>query len=41
MGHKDNMHLLFGNTLVRFSENDGLAMGHQHCPLHLTGHVDT
>lgn len=40
-GHQDNMHLLFGNRWVRFSENAGLAVGHQCCPLHLTGHVDT
>ena len=40
-GHQDNMHLLSGNTLARFSENAGLAVGHQRCPLHLTGHVDT
>jgi hypothetical protein len=41
MGHQDHMHLLFRNTLGKFSENAGLAMDQQRCPLHLTGHVDT
>jgi hypothetical protein len=29
-------HSLLGNTLVRFSGNVNLAIGHQRCPFHLT-----
>jgi hypothetical protein len=34
------MHSLLGNTLVRFSGNVAMVVGHQYCPLHWTGHLD-
>jgi hypothetical protein len=40
MAYRHIKHLLLGNTLVRISENIGLAVGHKCCLLHLTGYLE-